>query len=160
MSGFGSSSTSGFGSLKSGFAGVGGGFAAAAKSGGLTNFASPNAPATLGGEPKPAKPIGADESGDEGSDNDEGEETSTFEADKTDERFYEQTSSSFLPDTLQSVIYTNIKTQSRLVRKKKRISSPARASYSTLAAASGKSAAWGLSRSTPARAMTESNMVV
>ncbi|KAF3388787.1 Ran-specific GTPase-activating protein 2 [Penicillium rolfsii] len=91
MSGFGASSTSGFGSLKSGFAGVGGGFAAAAKSGGLSNFASPNAPATLGGEPKPAKPIGADESGDEGSDNDEGEETSTFEADKTDERFYEQT---------------------------------------------------------------------
>ncbi|KAJ5896402.1 uncharacterized protein N7473_005801 [Penicillium subrubescens] len=91
MSGFGSSSTSGFGSLKSGFAGVGGGFAAAGKSGGLTNFASPNAPATLGGEPKPAKPIRADESGDEGSDNDEGEETSAFEADKTDERFYEQT---------------------------------------------------------------------
>jgi Ran-binding protein 3 len=94
MSGFGSSSTSGFGSLKSGFAGVGGGFAAAAKSGGLTNFASPNAPATLGGEPKALKPIGADESDDEGSDNDEGEETSTFEADKTDERFYEQTSPS------------------------------------------------------------------
>lgn len=85
---------SGFGSLKSGFAGVGGGFAAAAKSGGLTNFASPNTPAAISGEPKPkpAKPIGADESGDEGSDNEDGEETTTFEADKTDERFFEQTS--------------------------------------------------------------------
>ncbi|CEJ59182.1 hypothetical protein PMG11_07815 [Penicillium brasilianum] len=91
MSGFGSSSTSGFGSLKSGFAGVSGGFAAAAKSGGLTNFASPNAPVTLGGESKPSKPIGADESGDEGSDSESGEETTAFEADKTDERFYEQT---------------------------------------------------------------------
>jgi Ran-binding protein 3 len=119
MSGFGSTSTSGFGSLKSGFAGVGGGFAAAGKSGGLTNFASPNAPATLGGEPKSAKPIGADESGDEGSDNDEGEETSTFEADKTDERFYEQTSMSFLPHALQSIIHTNIRAQSRLVRRRK-----------------------------------------
>lgn len=108
MSGFGSSSTSGFGSLKSGFAGVSGGFAAAAKSGGLTNFASPNAPATLGGESKPSKPIGADESGDEGSDNDDGEETTTFEADKTDERFYEQTSSFFLPDPFQLIRYTNI----------------------------------------------------
>ena len=62
----------------------------------------PNAPATIGGEPKPkpAKPIGADESGDEGSDNENGEETTTFEADKTDERFFEQRSSFFLPDPL------------------------------------------------------------
>lgn len=102
MSSFGSTSTSGFGSLKSGFAGVGGGFAAAAKSGGLTNFVSPNAPATIGGDPKPkpVKPIGADESGDEGSDNEDGEETTTFEADKTDERFFEQTSSLSLPNPL------------------------------------------------------------
>ncbi|KAJ5176037.1 uncharacterized protein N7482_001914 [Penicillium canariense] len=88
--GFGSSGPSGFGSLTSGFAGVGGGFAAAGKSGGLTNFASPNAPATFGGESK-SKAIGAEESDDEGSDSDGGEENSTFEADKTDERFYEQT---------------------------------------------------------------------
>ncbi|EPS28910.1 hypothetical protein PDE_03856 [Penicillium oxalicum 114-2] len=92
-SAFGSSSTSGFGSLKNGFAGVGGGFAAAAKTGGLSNFASPAAASPLGGEIKPStsKPLGADDSADEGSDDDEGEGTNTFEADKTDERFYEQT---------------------------------------------------------------------
>ncbi|KAJ5215189.1 uncharacterized protein N7498_001596 [Penicillium cinerascens] len=88
-SGFASASgTSGFGALGSGFAGVGGGFGAAGKAGGLSSFASSNAPATLG-ESKP-KAIGAEESDEEGSDNDE-EETSTFEAEKTDERFYEQT---------------------------------------------------------------------
>ncbi|KAJ5666902.1 hypothetical protein N7462_011311 [Penicillium macrosclerotiorum] len=87
---FGSASgATGFGALGSGFAGVGGGFGAPGKSAGLTNFASPNAPATFG-ESKP-KAIGAEESEEEEESDEEGEETSTFEADKTDERFYEQT---------------------------------------------------------------------
>ncbi|KAF7716642.1 Uncharacterized protein PECH_008210 [Penicillium ucsense] len=91
-SAFGSTSKSGFGSLKNVFAGVGGGFAAAAKTGGLSNFASPDAAATLGGDTKSSasKPIGADDSEGDGSDNEEGEGTNTFGADKTDERFYEQ----------------------------------------------------------------------
>ncbi|KAJ5087553.1 hypothetical protein N7456_011169 [Penicillium angulare] len=84
------STTSGFGSLGSGFSGVGGGFAAAAKPSGLTSFASSNAPATLGATK--TKAFGAEDSeGDESDNNDDEEETNTFEAAKTDERFYEQT---------------------------------------------------------------------
>lgn len=96
MSGLASASGgSGFGGLGSGFAGVGGGFSAAGKSGGLTSFASPSAPPTFG-ESK-AKPLGAEEPQDDGDDNDEDEDedqedNSTFEAEKTDERFFEQTS--------------------------------------------------------------------
>lgn len=95
MSGFASTSGgSGFGGLGSGFAGVGGGFTAAGKSGGLTSFASPNAPATFGDSK--AKPLGAvdpkDEEDDNEEDEDEDEDTHTFEAEKTDERFFEQTS--------------------------------------------------------------------
>ncbi|KAJ5305329.1 uncharacterized protein N7443_004989 [Penicillium atrosanguineum] len=93
---------SGFGSFGGGFSGVGGGFSAAAKTSGLTSFASPSAPATFG-ETKPsalgeskASTLGAEDSKDqdEESDKDDGEEedNSTFEAEKTDERFYEQTS--------------------------------------------------------------------
>ncbi|KAJ5890282.1 hypothetical protein N7504_011092 [Penicillium tannophilum] len=82
------SGTSSFGALGSGFTGVGGGFGAAAKAGGLTSFASNNAPVTLG-EHK-AKPLGAEDSeGDESDSNDE-DNTNTFEASKTDERFYAQ----------------------------------------------------------------------
>ncbi|KAJ5273148.1 hypothetical protein N7478_008273 [Penicillium angulare] len=84
------STTSGFGALGSGFSGVGGGFAAAAKPGGLTSFASSNAPATLG--TTKTKTFGAEDSeGDDSDNNDDEEETNTFEAAKTDERFYEQT---------------------------------------------------------------------
>lgn len=94
MSGFASASGgSGFGKLGNGFAGVGGGFTAAGKSGGLSSFASPNAPATFG-ETK-AKPLGAEEPQDEEEDNDEDEDeegTNTFEAEKADQRFFEQTS--------------------------------------------------------------------
>ncbi|KAJ5215758.1 uncharacterized protein N7498_002165 [Penicillium cinerascens] len=92
---------SGFGTFGNGFSGVGGGFGAAAKTGGLTSFASPSAPTTFG-ETKPATlgeakstTLGAEESKDkdEESDKDDGEDedNSTFEAEKTDERFYEQT---------------------------------------------------------------------
>ncbi|KAJ5172662.1 hypothetical protein N7492_005255 [Penicillium capsulatum] len=92
-----SAGTSGFGALGSGFAGVGGGFASASKPGGLTSFASSNAPTT-----SQAKPLGADES--EGEESETGdEENATFEAEKTDDRFFEQTStysSSFLPRTI------------------------------------------------------------
>lgn len=94
MSGF--ASTSGgsiFGGLGGGFAGVGGGFTAAGKSGGLTSFASPGVPATFG-ETKP-KPLGAEEPQDDEDDNDEDEDednTNAFEAEKTDERFFKQTS--------------------------------------------------------------------
>ncbi|OQD75451.1 hypothetical protein PENDEC_c007G02870 [Penicillium decumbens] len=94
------SGSSGFGALGSGFSGVGGGFSAAAKTGGLTSFASPSIPAAFG-ETKPAtldefKPttLGAEESKDKDeSDKEEAEneDNSTFEAEKTDERFYEQT---------------------------------------------------------------------
>ncbi|KAJ5728868.1 uncharacterized protein N7483_003376 [Penicillium malachiteum] len=81
--------TSGFGGMGGGFAGFSGGFAAAAKPG-LTSFASNNAPPTFG-ETK-AKPLGADDSDDDESDGDGDEDgSSTFEAAKTDERFYEQT---------------------------------------------------------------------
>jgi len=84
------SGASSFHALGSGFTGVGGGFGAAAKAGGLTSFASNNAPVTLG-ETK-AKPLGAENSdGDESDSNDE-ENTNTFEASKTDERFYAQNS--------------------------------------------------------------------
>ncbi|KAJ6013748.1 hypothetical protein N7540_008339 [Penicillium herquei] len=81
--------TSGFGAMGGGFAGFGGGFAAAAKPG-LTSFASSNAPPTFG-ETK-AKPLGAADSEDDESDEDGDEDDkSTFEAAKTDDRFYEQT---------------------------------------------------------------------
>lgn len=92
MSGFASASgSSGFGALGGGFSGVGGGFTATGKSGGLTSFASPDAPATFG-ESK-AQTLGAEEpeEDDENDENDE-EDTTTFEAEKTDERFYEQIS--------------------------------------------------------------------
>lgn len=107
MSGFASASSgAGFGALGSGFAGVGGGFSAAAKSGGLSSFASPNAPATFG-ESK-AKPLGAEEPHDDGDDDNEDEDedeedTSTFEAEKTDERFFEQTS--MYPSVMWLVFY-------------------------------------------------------
>ncbi|KAJ5637006.1 hypothetical protein N7490_006885 [Penicillium lividum] len=84
------SGTSGFGVLGSGFTGVGGGFGAAAKAGGLASFASSNAPATLG-ETK-AKPLGANDSDADESDANDEENTHTFEASKTDERFYAQDS--------------------------------------------------------------------
>lgn len=87
------SGASGFGSLGKGFAGVGGGFSAPGKTGGLSSFASPNAPASFG-ETK-SKPLGAEEAQDEDDDNDDDEddeENSTFEAEKTDARFFEQTS--------------------------------------------------------------------
>jgi Ran-binding protein 3 len=95
------SAGSGFGSFGGGFSGVGGGFSAAAKTGGLTSFASPSAPATFGetkptalGESKPST-LGAEDAKDKDdeSDKDDGEEedNSTFEAEKTDKRFYEQT---------------------------------------------------------------------
>ncbi|KAJ5805060.1 hypothetical protein N7474_010947, partial [Penicillium riverlandense] len=86
------SKTSGFGGLGSGFSGVGGGFGAAAKPGGLTSFASPNAPTTFG-ESK-AKAFGAEESEDDETGNDEDEDEPTagaFEEEKTDERFFQQT---------------------------------------------------------------------
>ncbi|KAJ5634959.1 uncharacterized protein N7484_008272 [Penicillium longicatenatum] len=84
----GPSGASSFGALGNGFTGVGGGFGAAAQAGGLTSFASNNATVTLG-ETK-AKPLGAEDSdGDESGSNDE-DTTNTFEASKTDERFYAQ----------------------------------------------------------------------
>lgn len=75
----------GFGAMGSGFSGVGGGFAAAATPSGLTSFAAPNASTTF-----QAKPIGVEESEAEESNGDE--ENDTFEAEKTDDRFFEQTS--------------------------------------------------------------------
>ncbi|KAJ5232938.1 hypothetical protein N7468_005894 [Penicillium chermesinum] len=81
--------SSGFGSLGSGFSGVGGGFSGAAKSGGLTSFAS-NSPVPLGGTPtsQPKENPAADES--ESANDSEQEKASTFKAEKTDDRFYEQ----------------------------------------------------------------------
>lgn len=104
-SGFASTSSgSGFGAIGKGFAGVGGGFSAPGKTGGLSSFASPNAPATFG-ESK-FKPLGAEETQDEEEDKDDDEddeENSTFEAEKTDERFFEQTST--CPCPLWSIRY-------------------------------------------------------
>ncbi|CAI7667680.1 unnamed protein product [Penicillium pancosmium] len=74
-----------------GFGGIGGGFGSAAPTG-KTSFASPNVSSTFG-ETKAAKPLGAEESEneeDEG-EGEGGEENNTFEAAKTDERFFEQT---------------------------------------------------------------------
>ncbi|KAJ5739217.1 hypothetical protein N7533_012001 [Penicillium manginii] len=74
-----------------GFGGIGGGFGSAAPAG-KTSFASPNVSSTFG-ETKAAKPLGAEESDNE-EDEGEGEgaeENNTFEAAKTDERFFEQT---------------------------------------------------------------------
>ncbi|EAW13949.1 Ran-binding domain-containing protein [Aspergillus clavatus NRRL 1] len=82
--------TSGFASLGSGFSGFSGGFGAAAKSGGLTSFASPAATSALGSSTKD-KPFGVAE--DEEAEEEEGEgETrpKEFEQEKTDERFFEQ----------------------------------------------------------------------
>lgn len=98
MSGFASASGG------SGFSALGSGFSGAAKSGGLSSFASPNAPATFG-ESK-AKPLGAEEPHDDGDDDNEDEDeedTGTFEAEKTDERFFEQTS--MYPSVMWLVFY-------------------------------------------------------
>lgn len=83
--------TSGFGTLGSGFAG----FTAASKpAGGLTSFATPGGPAVLGSTK--SKPFGAAVgSSDEEGEEDEakaGSEVPTFEKDKEDERFFEQSS--------------------------------------------------------------------
>ncbi|KAJ5938522.1 hypothetical protein N7466_001656 [Penicillium verhagenii] len=83
------SETSAFRALGSGFTGVGGGFGTAAKAGGLTSFASASAPVPLG-ESK-AKPLGAEDSDADEADTNEDDNTNTFEASKTDERFYVQT---------------------------------------------------------------------
>ncbi|KAK5806541.1 hypothetical protein VI817_000799 [Penicillium citrinum] len=69
-----------------GFGGIGGGFASAA---GKTSFASPNVSSTFG-ETK-SKPLGAEESENEEEEGEGEDETNTFEAAKTDERFFEQT---------------------------------------------------------------------
>ncbi|KAJ5974186.1 hypothetical protein N7481_011396 [Penicillium waksmanii] len=74
-----------------GFGGIGGGFGSAAPAG-KTSFASPNVSSTFG-ETKAAKPLGDEESEneEEEGEGEGGEETNTFEAAKTDERFFEQT---------------------------------------------------------------------
>ncbi|KAJ5717058.1 hypothetical protein N7488_002704 [Penicillium malachiteum] len=90
--------TSGIGAMGSGFAGVGGGFGAATKPGGggfgaaakpgLASLGSNNAPLDFVLKPKfIRKEYSDDESDGDGDD----EDSSTFEASKTDERFYEQT---------------------------------------------------------------------
>lgn len=71
-----------------GFGGIGGGFGSAAATA-KTSFASPNVTSTFG-ETK-AKPLGAEESENDEDENEGEEETNTFEAAKTDERFFEQT---------------------------------------------------------------------
>ncbi|KAJ5915881.1 hypothetical protein N7454_010788 [Penicillium verhagenii] len=82
------SETSAFRAPGSGFTGVGGGFGTAAKTGGLTSFASASTPVPLG-ESK-AKPLGAEDSDVDEADTNEDGNTSTFEASRTDERFYAQ----------------------------------------------------------------------
>ncbi|KKK26484.1 hypothetical protein ARAM_000273 [Aspergillus rambellii] len=82
---------SGFAALGSGFSSFSGGFGAAGSGGGLTSFASPNAPSALGSS-RP-KAFGA---GDEGSDEDEKREDdeesgpAEFAEEKADERFFER----------------------------------------------------------------------
>ncbi|KAJ5112492.1 hypothetical protein N7532_000537 [Penicillium argentinense] len=83
---FGSTGTAGTSAL-GGFGGIGGGFGSAST--GLTSFASPNVSSTFG-ETKP-KPLGAEDSENEEEEEDDDEENDTFEAAKTDERFYAQT---------------------------------------------------------------------
>lgn len=96
---FKSATPTGFGSLGSGFSGVGGGFSAAAKPGGLTSFASSTA-VTLKDEdtpePSETKDTDADKAGSaEKSEDPEKTNASTFKAEKTDDRFYEQESMFF-----------------------------------------------------------------
>ncbi|KAL4807111.1 hypothetical protein BDV18DRAFT_112802 [Aspergillus unguis] len=86
---------SGFAALSSGsgFSGFGGGFGAAAASsgGGLTSFAAPGGSALLGSTS--AKPFGAEADSDDEEEKKEDEAESgpaEFEADKTDERFFER----------------------------------------------------------------------
>ncbi|RHZ44960.1 Ran-binding domain-containing protein [Aspergillus thermomutatus] len=84
-------STSGFATLGSGFSGFSGGFGAAAKSGGLTSFASPAAPSAFGSSTKD-KPFGAADADEEEEEEEDEAETGPkeFEAEKPDERFFEQ----------------------------------------------------------------------
>ncbi|RHZ50333.1 hypothetical protein CDV55_102195 [Aspergillus turcosus] len=84
-------STSGFAALGSGFSGFSSGFGAAAKSGGLTSFASPTAPSAFGSSSKD-KPFGAADADDEEEEEEEEAETGPkeFEAEKPDERFFER----------------------------------------------------------------------
>ncbi|GFF80926.1 ran-specific GTPase-activating protein 2 [Aspergillus udagawae] len=83
-------STSGFAALGSGFSGFSGAFGAAAKTGGLTSFASPTAPSTFGSSTKD-KPFGAADADEEEEEEDEAETgPKEFEAEKPDERFFER----------------------------------------------------------------------
>ncbi|KAL4897862.1 hypothetical protein BDV59DRAFT_198122 [Aspergillus ambiguus] len=83
--------TSGFAALGSGFSSFGGGFGAAAPKGGLTSFASPAGPSVLGGSSND-KPFGAPAEEEEADDEDAAAESGPgeFEAEKTDERFFER----------------------------------------------------------------------
>lgn len=93
---FAATGSPGFAAQGSGF----GGFAAAGKPGGLTNFASPGGPSVLSSTSKD-KPFGApgeeeEKKEDEAAESGPGE----FEQDKTDERFFEQESMSNLPSLM------------------------------------------------------------
>lgn len=101
---FATKAASGFASAGFGFSGFGGGFGAAAKTGGLTSFASPG-PTSLSSTSQ-TKPFGAPEEENEEEQEEEANDgPGEFEQEKTDERFFERESKSVFYFAVESGHY-------------------------------------------------------